>query len=310
MLISVVCPTYQRGAALAATIESVRAQTHQEWELVLVSDGPLDPWLACARPTLEADPRIAVVEAPFRGSPGAGRNAGIARSRGELVAFLDHDDAFAASWLSAVASAVGRGERWVVAGADAGAAFELLADGEAWPSELLTVAPMFEPTRVAMTRTALEAVGAWSTATWGLEDWDYWWRAALAGFSPRSLASTRNRLGVHERQRRHGVRSRFVVPVVRGTKDRAFRIAESVRAHAHVRASVNTALAADLRLLQPALSISPGAGGGSSLVAARDARGWFAGLPFPALARRHVEMAEQIYRSSFPRFTNALERAA
>jgi glycosyltransferase involved in cell wall biosynthesis len=38
-LVSVVCPTYNRGAAIRSTIASVSSQSVTEWELIVVSDG-------------------------------------------------------------------------------------------------------------------------------------------------------------------------------------------------------------------------------------------------------------------------------
>ncbi|MFT4034894.1 MAG: glycosyltransferase family A protein [Patulibacter sp.] len=310
MLLSVICPTNRRGSALAATVDSVRAQTHTNWELIVASDGPLDPWLADARVPLEGDPRIRVLVAERRGSPGATRNAGLAAVSPESagVAFLDHDDAFAAGWLQELSHRLAAGSAWIVAGADGA---ERLDDGANWPAELLTVAPMFEPARVGMRRELVDAIGPWKTQTWGLEDWDYWWRAAQVGAEPQSAAGVRNQLGTHAGQRRHAVRARYLVPIVRGPQSVVQRIAAAVASSASLRASASAALADDIARLQPALERPRhDSAVRSQLIAGRDRRGWFAGLPFPSIERAQVAMAERIYRTSFPAFTSTLEAAA
>jgi len=80
---------------LAEAIESVRAQTFQGWELLLVDDGSVDRSADIARAHAVDDPeRIRVVQhegGSGRGT-GASRQLGLARARGELVAFLDADD--------------------------------------------------------------------------------------------------------------------------------------------------------------------------------------------------------------------------
>lgn len=78
---------------LGEAIESVRAQSFTDWELILIDDGSTDGSSEIARQASEAD-RIRYVTHPNHENRGmsASRNAGIAASRGELIAFLDADD--------------------------------------------------------------------------------------------------------------------------------------------------------------------------------------------------------------------------
>ena len=80
---------------LAEAIESVRAQTFADWELILVDDGSRDGSAEIARACADSDPdRIRCLHHPARTNRGmsASRNLGLAEARGELVAFLDGDD--------------------------------------------------------------------------------------------------------------------------------------------------------------------------------------------------------------------------
>jgi len=95
-LVSVITPTWQRPVALARAIESVRAQTYQPVEHVVVSDGP-DPALAemMAGPDYQ-DIRYAELEThdpAFRWGHRA-RLKGIEMARGDVMAWLDDDNAF------------------------------------------------------------------------------------------------------------------------------------------------------------------------------------------------------------------------
>jgi glycosyltransferase involved in cell wall biosynthesis len=89
-IVSVVIPTYNRRALLMEAVDSVRAQTFADWELLVADDGSTD---GCAD-ALEAlrDPRIRVLRLPHAGRAAAARNAGVRSARGEWVAFLDSDD--------------------------------------------------------------------------------------------------------------------------------------------------------------------------------------------------------------------------
>lgn len=87
---TVVIPTHNRVVFLMEAIESVLAQTFKDYELIVVDDHSTDGTKAAV--TSLEDPRIRYV-LNDRNPGGAGtRNAGIFRSRGAWVAFLDDDD--------------------------------------------------------------------------------------------------------------------------------------------------------------------------------------------------------------------------
>lgn len=88
---------------LGEAIESIRAQTFGDWELILVDDGSRDRSADIARSYADADPaRIRYLEHPGRVNRGmsASRNHGLKESRGDLVAFLDGDDVWLPDKLS------------------------------------------------------------------------------------------------------------------------------------------------------------------------------------------------------------------
>jgi glycosyltransferase involved in cell wall biosynthesis len=70
-------------------VKSVLAQSYADFELIVVDDGSTD----CCTRCLEniGDPRIHLLTQANQGAPAA-LNAGIGAARGELIAFLDHDD--------------------------------------------------------------------------------------------------------------------------------------------------------------------------------------------------------------------------
>ncbi|MBV9782323.1 MAG: glycosyltransferase family 2 protein [Acidisphaera sp.] len=92
-LVSVIMPTFRtRLAHLDAAIESVRAQTYQNWELIIVDDGSRDRALkACLLHHAASDSRIKCL---FRANGGISRatNAGLRKARGTYVMLFDHDD--------------------------------------------------------------------------------------------------------------------------------------------------------------------------------------------------------------------------
>src|SRR6266851_4296637 len=72
------------------TLESVFAQTFEDYEVILVDDGSTDG-CADAIERRYRDRRLTIIRQANRGLPNA-RRVSIASARGEYVAFLDHDD--------------------------------------------------------------------------------------------------------------------------------------------------------------------------------------------------------------------------
>lgn len=89
--VSVIIPTYNRGAWVAEAVDSVLAQTHVSVEVIVVDDGSTDDTPAVLAGYGD---RIRVIRQANAGVSAA-RNAGMAAARGEWIGFLDSDD----TWL-------------------------------------------------------------------------------------------------------------------------------------------------------------------------------------------------------------------
>lgn len=91
---SVVTPVYNTPAdVLWATLESVRTQTFEDWELCLVDDASGEPHVRRMLEDAErGDPRIRVRFREENGGIVAASNDGVEMANGEFLALLDHDD--------------------------------------------------------------------------------------------------------------------------------------------------------------------------------------------------------------------------
>lgn len=99
--VSVIVPMYESSATVGETIESVRAQAFEDWEIVVVDDGSTDGSGGVVERAAARDGRVRLVRQENRGLAGA-RNTGIEASGGEYVYFLDADDWLAPGGLGAL----------------------------------------------------------------------------------------------------------------------------------------------------------------------------------------------------------------
>ncbi|WP_194793329.1 glycosyltransferase family 2 protein [Raineyella fluvialis] len=93
-LVSAVVPFCGVESYIGACLESIRAQTLADFEVILVDDGSEDRSAEIAAEVCAADPRFRVVTQQRRG-PGPARNRGIAEADGHYLMFVDSDDLLA-----------------------------------------------------------------------------------------------------------------------------------------------------------------------------------------------------------------------
>jgi teichuronic acid biosynthesis glycosyltransferase TuaG len=212
-------PAYNAAAHIGEALESVRAQTYEDWEVVVADDGSTDDSAAIARGFGE---RVKVVPAPGQSGPATARNVAIGASHGELLAFLDADDEWLPDYLQRqVALFDASGGVPARVGLVACNALMRMPGGElgrvtlrdvVGSAEGLTVARLLESNSVFVSalcpRVAVEEAGGFSPEAFGSEDHDLWikllelgWRSvataeplAIYRLAPGSLSA--NRVGM------------------------------------------------------------------------------------------------------------------
>ena len=91
-MVSVVIPTHNRSDLLPRAIKSVQAQTYEDLEIIVVSDGSTDDTSSIVNEIMVEDSRVKFVEYHPAQGGNVARNKGIEAATGEVVAFLDDDD--------------------------------------------------------------------------------------------------------------------------------------------------------------------------------------------------------------------------
>ena len=90
--VTVVVPTRNRSARLAAAVASIEKQTFDDIEIVVVDDGSEDDTPDVLEKIAAADARVRVIRLATPAGAPVARNRGLEEGRGKFVAFLDDDD--------------------------------------------------------------------------------------------------------------------------------------------------------------------------------------------------------------------------
>lgn len=180
--VSVVIPTFQRRGLVARALDSVRAQTFRDYEVIVVDDGSTDGTDAAIAARGDA---IRYVRQENQGLSAA-RNAGIALSNGDLVAFLDSDDRWLPRHLELTTAVFARhpeavlcstSPRFEIGGRQSPADATLV---DALPA-LLVENVVGHPSSITIRREALAATGGFDPRFRMMEGWEHWLRLAAVG---------------------------------------------------------------------------------------------------------------------------------
>jgi len=188
-LVSVVVPTHNRPEMLAETLASVQAQTFVDYEIIVVSNGESPEMRGQSQAvTTLVDARWFALD---EGNVSAARNFGIARAKGEWIAFLDDDDLWLPHKLERQVTEAHRTRADMIS-ADY---IEFYPDGrqlrrqarliEGWTHVQATNHQYFWalPSAVMVRKVALDAVGGFDSALRYCEDNDLWrrisWRHSI-----------------------------------------------------------------------------------------------------------------------------------
>jgi len=91
-LVSVLIPSYNSGAYLDDSIQSILDQTYPNWELIITDDCSTDNSVEVAKKHANRDKRIKVYENEKNRGISGNMNRGLKHCKGKYIAILDADD--------------------------------------------------------------------------------------------------------------------------------------------------------------------------------------------------------------------------
>lgn len=221
-LVSIIVPTYNYAHLIGQALDSVRSQSYQAWECIVVDDGSTDNTEDVVKSFAQRDSRIKFIRQSNQ-RQGAARNTGIENSAGVYLQFLDADDLIEASKLELHVAYLEQqpevditysGVRYFTSDhanerllsrqysswEDAGPWMpEISGEGKAVLPVLLRSNIMVVNSPL-LRRRVVDQVGLFDVGLTPVEDWEYWIRCAARGlnFQFQDLAESRALVRAHE----------------------------------------------------------------------------------------------------------------
>lgn len=202
--VSVVISTYNRCNRLSKAIESVRKQTFQDFEIVVVDDNSKDGTAEIIKGF--EDHRIVYVKRSSNfGTDTKPKNQGIEKARGEYVAFLDDDCIFRPDHLQALVTELDRqpenialvyGDRWVVD--ESKSMIDGLGVCSDYDPALLLQRNYIDTSDVLVRKSALYAVGGFDERYRKYVDWNLWVRLCKYGYDFKRVPLVLTDYHLHE----------------------------------------------------------------------------------------------------------------
>ena len=191
VIVSVVIPAYNAVPFIERTLDTVRAQTFEAYETIVVDDGSTDPTPEVVQAYFERHGMNGRLLRQKNGGQGAARNTGMRAARGPYVALLDSDDLWYPEKLAAVMAEFDRrpdtdlichDERITRQGRVVRVSHRRLPRGNVYDA-LLFHGNLLSPSATVVRRDGALAVGGFDERREYLtvEDYDFWMRFSRVG---------------------------------------------------------------------------------------------------------------------------------
>lgn len=189
--VSIIMPAYNVAPYVGDALRSALAQTFTDFEVIVVDDGSKDDTASVVAEFARQDPRVQLVQQANRGLAGA-RNSALRAARGELFALLDSDDLWEPEFLAeqvAILEArpdvdIVTGNGWYLGGVRHGHVARPSPDPRPDPELSSIIDDEWSVFIMSVFRRRVyTTIGPFDEAMRSNEDYDFWLRAAVAGFT-------------------------------------------------------------------------------------------------------------------------------
>lgn len=205
--VSCITTTYKRPKELKRAIESVQKQTFEDWEHIIVYDGPADEETKAVVAEYKDDSRVKLIELEENhGNHTKPKNAGILASSGKYICYLDDDNEYLPSFMQTLKMEMELSQVDVVYGLERifheeGCVCQDCKSGNheknvtrgheaiSFPfnAQILLRRSFIDTNAVLHTREVVFKVGGWDETLPRFADWNLFVRMAKAGVSFKQI---------------------------------------------------------------------------------------------------------------------------
>lgn len=204
--VSIITPAYNAAPFVVETLDSALRQTFSDFEILVVDDGSTDETAALISEVARRDPRVRLIRRKNGGISEA-RNSALSHCTGEFFALLDSDDLWFPECLERQLEILrSRPEIDVLSanclnlgGTSDGKPLKPVGAGDVVDLTLLDLVRSEDSMCIlsVFRRQVADTIGGFDPTFRGSEDYDFWLRAASAGFR---LGFNRTPLGYYRRR--------------------------------------------------------------------------------------------------------------
>jgi len=201
-LVSVIVPCYNYGGYLEQSVESIVAQTFDDWEIIIVNDGSTDNTIEISNKLIakHKTQRIRLINLINRGRPSIVRNIGIAASFGDFVMCLDADDFIAPNYIEECINVFHNNPDISIVYSDqyhVASGKNVYQPSIDFSAELLKEKNLL-PTAAMFRRKVWTETGGYCEDLFAYEDWNFWITAAAKGFIGKRVEKPLYYYRIHE----------------------------------------------------------------------------------------------------------------
>lgn len=193
VIVSIIVPCYNQGRYLSEALDSVLAQTYNEWECIIINDGSTDDTEKVASEYVNFDMRFKYIYQENQGVIAA-RNNAIRQSQGKYILPLDGDDRITPTYLEIAVPVLESDDKIKIVYGDVELFGELSGIYKLEPYSMATQLITNCISNSSLFRRAdFDLVGGYNpNMAAGLEDWDFWISILENGGKVHKLSSIGN----------------------------------------------------------------------------------------------------------------------
>ncbi len=100
IFVSIILPNFNSSATIQSTLNSIKAQTFENYECLIIDDKSTDNSIKIIKRVIKNDNRFKIIESKINKGVSKTRNIGLANAKGRFITFIDSDDIWGKDFLS------------------------------------------------------------------------------------------------------------------------------------------------------------------------------------------------------------------